>query len=512
MNLLAALLGIPAGAAVLVLLPFPIAVVGRLNVLCMLATLLTAGAMVPLVLAQGTLEGLHHFLRVDALSCLMVLLVSLTSFLASFYSVGYWESQPREERGSDQKIRGYYALVNLFVMSMLVVCTTDNLGVLWVALEATTLASAFLVGFYNKEASLQAAWRYLIICSLGISFALIGVVLAFASAVSAAGFHEYALNWSYLTSIADQLDPTALKLAFGFAVVGFGTKAGLVPMHGWLPDAHSEAPTPVSALLSGVLLKCALYALIRFAILVNHGIGDNFSGSILMPFGFLSVGIAALYLFGQTQIKRLLGYSSIEHVGVITIGLSFGSPLAVFGALFHMWNHAMTKSLLFFTAGNLYLCHHTLSMQKITGSLRLTTGTGIALLVGGLALSGTPPFSIFISEFSIVSAGIQLGYWVAPLLLIVLLVVIFAGLFSQLSRMAFGLPSEDAQDHEPSASPPISSLTAWALVIPMGFIVLMGWFIPGPLFELFSEGTRIITGDVPVETSIRSWRGNVWQE
>ena len=508
MTMLTGLLGIPAFTAVLVLLPFPIAIVGRLNLLSMLATLLTAGAMVPLVLAQGTLEGLHHFLRVDALSCLMVLLVALTSFLASFYSMGYWESQSSEERGSDQKIRGYYALVNLFVVSMLVVCTTDNLGVLWVALEATTLASAFLVGFYNKEASLQAAWRYLIICSLGISFALIGVVLAFASAVSAAGFHEYALNWSYLMSIADQLDQTALKLAFGFAVVGFGTKAGLVPMHGWLPDAHSEAPTPVSALLSGVLLKCALYALIRFTILVNHGIGDNFAGSILMPFGFLSVGVAALYLFAQTHIKRLLGYSSIEHIGVITIGLSFGSPLAVFGALFHMWNHAMTKSLLFFTAGNLSLHYHTMSMQKITGSLRLTIGTGIALLVGGLALSGTPPFSIFISEFLIVSAGIQSEHWRPSLLLIVLLVVIFVALFNQLSPMAFGLPSEDTQHHGASTSPPISSLTGWALVIPVVFIILMGWFIPGPLFELFSEGTRIITGDVPAKTSTLSLLGN----
>ena len=484
MTILMVLLGIPVVAAVLSLLPLPITIIGRLTVFAMLATLVTAGGMVPHVLAQGTLEGLHHFLRVDALSCLMVVLISLTSFLASFYSVGYWESQPREERGSDRKLRGYYALYSLFVASMLLVCITDNLGVLWVALEATTLASAFLVGYYNKEVSLQAAWRYLIICSVGISFALIGVVLAFASAVSAAGFHEDALNWSYLMSMADQLDQTALKLAFGFAVVGFGTKAGLVPMHGWLPDAHSEAPTPVSALLSGVLLKCALYAIIRFSILVNHGIGDHFSGSILMAFGFLSVGVAALYIFGQTHIKRLLGYSSVEHIGIITIGLGFGSPLAVFGALFHMWNHAMTKSLLFFTAGNLSLRYHTMIIEKITGSLRLTTGTGVALLVGGLALSGTPPFSIFISEFLIVSAGIQSDHWVPSLLLIVLLVMIFAALFNQLSPMALGAPPEDVSHHDTSTSSPISSLTAWALVIPALFIILMGWVIPGPLFEL----------------------------
>lgn len=501
MTILTVLLGIPVVAAVLSLLPLPITVIGRLNILAMLATLVTAGAMVPQVLAQGTLEGLHHFLRVDALSCLMVLLISLTSFLASIYSVGYWESQPREERGSDRKVRGYYALYSLFVASMLLVCITDNLGVLWVALEATTLASAFLVGFYNKEASLQAAWRYLIICSVGISFALIGVILAFASAVNVAGFHEDALNWSYLMSMADQLDPMALKLAFGFAVVGFGTKAGLVPMHGWLPDAHSEAPTPVSALLSGVLLKCALYAIIRFSILVNHGIGDNFAGSILLPFGFLSVGVAAFYIFAQTHIKRLLGYSSIEHIGIITIGLGFGSPLGVFGALFHMWNHAMTKSLLFFTAGNLSLRYHTMIIQKITGSLRRSAGTGIALLIGGLALSGTPPFSIFISEFLIVSAGIQLDHWFLSLLLIVLLVIIFAALFNQLSPMAFGAMPEESQDHEASASPTMSSLTTWALVLPVLFILLMGWMIPGPLFDLFSEATRIISGDVPLQAS-----------
>lgn len=502
MTLLMVVLGIPIVAAAISLLPLPLAVHGRLNVLAMLGMLVMAGVMVPEVLEQGTLQGLHHFLRVDALSCLMVLLVSLTSFLASFYSLGYWESQSQEERGSDLKMRGYYALYSLFVASMLLVCVTDNLGVLWVALEATTLASAFLVGFYNQEISLQAAWRYLIICSVGISFALIGVVLAYASAVNAAGFHVDALNWSYLVSMADQLDPTALKLAFGFAVVGFGTKAGLVPMHGWLPDAHSEAPTPVSALLSGVLLKCALYAIMRFAILANEGLGNNFSGSILLTFGFLSVGVAAFYILAQTHIKRLLGYSSIEHIGIITIGMGFGSPLAVFAALLHMWNHAMTKSLLFFTSGNLSLRYHTMIIQHIAGSLRRSAGTGVALLIGGLALSGTPPFSIFISELLIVAAGIQLDQWVPAFLLIGLLVLIFAALLNQLSPMAFGARPEESQASEASEVPTISSLTNWALVIPVLFIIFMGWMIPGPLFDLFSESTRIISGEVPLHASV----------
>lgn len=495
MGALTVLLAIPSLAAFTVLLPLPIRIIGRLNAVAMLGTLLTSVAMVPQVLTQGAIEGFHHVLRVDALSCLMVLLISVASFLTSFYSIGYWESRREEERGSDRKVRGYYSLFNLFVASMLLVCTTDNLGVLWVALEATTLASAFLVGYYNSEVSLHAAWRYLIICSLGISFALIGVILSYASAVRAAGFHEMALNWSYLVTIADQLDPTTLKLAFAFALVGFGTKAGLAPMHGWLPDAHSEAPTPVSALLSGVLLKCALYAIIRFAILANHGLGDNFAGWVLLPFGFLSVGVAAFYMFAQTHIKRLLGYSSIEHIGIITIGLGFGSPLAVFGALFHMWNHAMTKSLLFFAAGNLSLRYHTMTMKNIQGALGLTATTGLALLIGGLALSGTPPFSIFVSEFLIVAAGIQLNNWHLSLLLIGFLVLIFVALLNHLSPMAFGAVPGHPGDHGRSTSPPISSTTVWALGIPVVLIIVMGWMIPVPLADLLYEGTRIVVGE-----------------
>ena len=237
MSLLIILLTIPILATGALLLPLSPKRMGQVNTLAMLATFCAALATIPIVLREGSMVAWEPILRVDALSCLMIALVSGVSLLASFYSVGYWNGQTAAERGSTKKIRGYYALFNLFVVSMLFVCTTDNLGLLWVALEGTTLSSAFLVGYYNKKASLEAAWRYLILCSVCITFALIGVIFAYASAIHIAGFYEAALNWTYLLSVADQLDPTTLKLAFVFAVVGFGTKAGLVPLHGWLPDA-----------------------------------------------------------------------------------------------------------------------------------------------------------------------------------------------------------------------------------------------------------------------------------
>ena len=497
MNLLIILLTIPILATGVLLFPLSPKRAGQVNTLAMLATLCTALATIPIVLREGSMVAWEHILRVDALSCLMITLVSCVSLLASFYSVGYWEGQTAEERGSFKKVRGYYALFNLFVFSMLFVCTTDNFGLLWVALEATTLSSAFLVGYYNKKASLEAAWRYLILCSVGITFALIGVILAYASALHVAGSPESALNWTYLLSVADQLDPMMLKLAFVFAVVGFGTKAGLVPLHGWLPDAHSEAPTPVSALLSGVLLKCAIYAIIRFAILVNHGVGEGFAGPIMLAFGLLSVGVVTPFILAQTHIKRLLGYHSIEHVGIITIGLGFGSPLAVFGALFHILNHAMTKALLFFTSGNLALRYQTMSMHNMQGALRVMPGTGAALLIGGLALAGAPPFSIFISEFLIVTAGIQSGNWLAVTLLILFLVIIFAALIHHFSRIALGIPSQPKQGQPSQATGEVNATTVWVLAFPLIAIIVLGWVIPTPLSRLLVDATTLISGGQP---------------
>lgn len=492
---LMAMMGIPILMAIAAaVLTLPRKRIGQLNSVGMLGTLAASVATVPHVLATGAISVGDHLFRVDPLSCVMVMLVASVSFLASLYSVGYWEEQAKElEPG--RTLKGYYVLFNLFVASMLVVCTVDNLGILWVALEATTLASAFLVGYYNRAASLQAAWRYLIICSVGISFALIGVILAYASAVHATGLDQgAALSWSYLMSVADRLDATTLKLAFVFAVIGFGTKAGLVPMHGWLPDAHGEAPTPVSALLSGVLVKCALYAIIRFTMLVNEGIGSHYAGPILLAFGLMSVGIAAPYILAQTHFKRLLGYSSIEHVGIIAIGLGFASQLGVYAALLHMWNHAMTKSLLFFLSGSLSVRYGTMSMSEMRGPVGVTAGTSIALLIGTLALSGAPPFSVFVSEFLILTAGVQAGRWLPVALLVAVLVIVFAAMVQHLIPIALASPPATGQQEPRPLRSQLDPWTAWALILPIVLLVTMSWGLPNPFSAVLVEASRLVTG------------------
>ena len=495
MTLATAMLAVPLITMGLILLPNSIRLIGYLNTLGMLALLAAAVATIPLILTQSSIDAWHQLIRIDALSGLVVTLVAFVAFQSSLYSVGYWEGQPEHERGSLRKIKGYYALFDLFVLSMVLVCITDNLGILWVALEATTLTSAFLIGYHQRAASLEAAWRYLIVCSVGISFALVGIILAYASAVHAIGFHPQALTWSHLASVANRLDPATLKLAYVFAVVGFGTKAGLVPMHTWLPDAHSEAPTPVSALLSGVLLKCSIYAIVRFTILANHGLGEGFAQPILVGLGLLSIAVATPFILAETHIKRLLGYHSIEHIGIITLGLGFGSPLAVYGSLFHILNHAMTKSLLFFTAGNLAMKYGTVEMDKMKGALSLMLLTGGTLLIGGLALAGSPPFSIFASEFLIIMAGIGAGQRLATGLFILLLVIIFAALLHHFSEIAFS--AKPAGSAEEPAAGELNPLTVWALVLPLLSIVVMGWTVPGPLSELLQKATEIVAGVRP---------------
>lgn len=467
--------------------------IGRINTAAMLVLLGIGASMVWSVLAKGPILAWGDFLYIDALSGLMVLLVALVSFLASFYSVGYMTNDTEEKIHTPRNLRVYYILFDLFVLTMLMVCISNNLGVLWVAIEATTLASALLVGFYNKKTAVQAAWNYLMICAVGISFALVGIVLTYFSAIHTIGHVEKGLNWSYLMTVASELDPTVLKLAFVFVLIGFGTKAGLAPMHTWLPDAHSEAPTPVSALLSGVLLKCSFYGILRFTILINQSVDHHFTSNLLLFFGILSVGIATPFILIQKNIKRLLAYSSIEHMGIITVGMAFASPLAVYAGLLHLFNHAITKSFLFFISGNLTLKYHTQEMEKMTGALTLMPVTGLLLLVGGLALAGSPPFSIFISEWLILTAGIKGYEWMACILIILFLVIIFGGLVYRFSRIAFGTKPVELSGESALVSGEGNCWTVRTLWVPFLFIVVMGWTVPGPLHDLLLEATKIVT-------------------
>ncbi len=443
------------------------------------------------VLKIGSIHAFGDFIYIDALSGLMIFIITSVSLLASLYSIGYMVNEVEERIQGLWKLKGYYFLLNVFICTMLAVVTTNSLGIIWISIELTTLVSAFLVGYYNRETPVEAAWKYIILCTVGITFAMIGIVLSYYAVTHVGGLKEQGLNFDYLITIAHKLDPDLMKAAFVFILIGYGTKAGLAPMHSWLPDAHSEAPTPVSALLSGVLLKCAIYGIIRFTILTNLAVGKGFSSELLLFFGLFSIAIATPFILVQKNIKRLLAYSSLEHVGIITTGLAFGTPIAVFGALIHMINHAMVKSLMFFTSGNLALKFHSKDMDHMKGAIQLMPVSGVVLLIGGLALAGSPPFSVFISEFYILSGGVQGHHWIASGIFVTLLTIIFGGLIYNFIQVSMGPLLESTGAHLPQQGE-INRSSTTALLAPLLMVCVLGIYIPGPMVNLINESVKIL--------------------
>ncbi|MDD5596149.1 MAG: proton-conducting transporter membrane subunit, partial [Candidatus Omnitrophica bacterium] len=349
------------------------------------------------------------------------------------------------------------------------------LGMLWVAIEMTTLISAFLVGFYNTKQSVEAAWKYIIICSVGIIFALLGTIL-FSYAFSITGSIK-SLNWSYMVSAAGRFDANIIKIAFIFILVGYGTKAGLAPMHTWLPDAHSQAVAPISALLSGVLLKTAIYAILRFAIIVNKTLGPAYVGNLMLLLGLISLVISCGFLLVQKDLKRLLAYSSIEHIGIISIGFSLGTPLGFFGALLHVFNHAVTKSLMFFSAGNIVGAYKKHNMNAIKGVIKVMPFCGTMAILGVFALTGFPPFAIFMSEIIIIIATFMKGNYLACGLLLLFIVVIFGALIYHFGKIIFGnKPKEMAVRGEPLSSK-IAFLFLFIQIAVVG--IILPWIFKG---------------------------------
>lgn len=421
----------------------------------------------------------------DAFSAFIVLIVSIVGFVASLYSIGYMGHELKHGTIDIKRLRIYYALFHTFMFTMLLVGVTNNLG-LWIAIEMTTLVSALLMILYSKKSSVEAAWKYMIICTVGITFALFGTILTYYAAVNVLGETDEALNWTSLIAYADKFDPTIMKLAFIFILIGYGTKAGLAPMHTWLPDAHSEAPTPVSALLSGVLLNCAMYGIIRFYTIATRSAGIGFSSNLLIIFGLISIGIAVPFIILQEDYKRMLAYSSVEHMGIIAIGIGFGGVFGIFGALLHMFNHAMTKSLMFFGAGNILQKHGTKEIFNINGVVKSMPFTGAAFIIGSLAITGSPPFSIFISEFTILAAGFSNGYIISAVLFLLFIIMIFAGFFNNVSRMVFGTPKPGIEKAE------VGRLTIAAMVILLAFVIVLGVYIPQPFYEMLMKVVEVV--------------------
>jgi hydrogenase-4 component F len=377
-------------------------------------------------------SALGGLLRVDALSAWMVGLVAVVGALAAIEAPRYAAVGARDR---------FYPLFHLFLFTMLAAVATDDLGVMWVAIEGTTLASVFLVNFERTRASLEAAYKYLLLCSVGIALAFLGTVLVYFADAGKAGEIGHGLRWSRLLPIAGDLDAPVMELAFAFLLIGYGTKAGLAPMHTWLPDAHSEAPPPVSALMSGVLLSVGLYAVVRMRALLDVSAGSATSDRLLVTLGLASMTAAAVFLWQPRNYKRMLAYSSVEHIGLVCLGLGFGGPWGVGGALLHVANHALAKSVLFLLSGRIRAAYGTTDIAAVRGLLAARPATGKFFLAAMLALMGLPPFGLFVSEVMIFSAGFQQGSIVAPVLGLGLLVIAFAGLLRALHRMLYGEPT-----------------------------------------------------------------------
>lgn len=411
-------------------------VFGIVNSAGYLAVLLAAVSLFKGVIVKGSAKAFLGFIYLDFLSAFFIFVISVVAFAVAVYSIGYIRKDVEEGVISEKRAGVYYLLFNLFCFSMFMVPAVDNLGMLWVAIEMTTLISAFLVGFYNSKKSVEAAWKYIIICSVGIIFALLGTIL-FSYAFSISGLSK-SLNWSDIAPVAHILDKDILKVAFIFILVGYGTKAGLAPMHTWLPDAHSQAVAPISALLSGVLLKTALYAILRFGMIIIKSMGFAYFAHLMILFGLTSLAISSGFILVQKDLKRLLAYSSIEHIGIISIGFGLGAPLAIAGALLHVFNHAVTKSLMFFGAGNIVSVYKKHNMNAIRGVIKALPFTGIMVLLGMFALTGFPPFSIFISEIMILAAAFANGSYMIAAMLLFFLSLIFGAFVYHLGKILFG--------------------------------------------------------------------------
>jgi hydrogenase-4 component F len=461
----------------------------RLNLLAF-ATVAALATLLGLDIAdRGKVSALDGFLQADALSALVIGLTAFVALVCCIYGVGYFRHDLQAGRITDSQLRHYYVLAPLFVCAMLLAPLADNLGVMWVAIETTTLASVLLVTFYNQRTSFEAGWKYIIIGSVGISLALFGTVITYSSAVGVLGPDtHHSMNWSVLVEIANKFNPTAMRLAFVLVLLGYGTKAGLAPMHTWKPDAYAEAPVPVATLLGAGFVNCAIYTIIRFDVLAEKCLGHEFPGQLLVGFGVFSILLAAPFVLVQRNFRRLLAYSSIDHTGIMVAALGFGGRLGALGAVLHMVFHGVTKPLIFFSAGNVQQHFGSPNFRKVRGVIHTLPWTGALFLLAALAVTGTPPFSIFQSEFTALSAALKADRGWAAALFVLGIVVIFAGFLLHMAKMNLGAAQETA---------PRTSECPWklgAMLVVTAVIIGLCFWLPTPLFDLVQKSVSIIGG------------------
>ncbi|MEX2481240.1 MAG: hydrogenase 4 subunit F [Gammaproteobacteria bacterium] len=456
---------------------------GALNVGISLVTLLAAANLTHEIIASGPRFAFGTWFFVDALNVFLITLTAFVGFTTALFSRPYMRIEREHGKMTPRRMRLYHAMYQLFIGMMLLALTTNNLGILWVTMEAATLATVLLVSVYRTAASLEAAWKYFILCGVGIAQALFGTVLVYLAADRVLGSDE-ALMWTALAAVSTQLDPNILALAFVFLLLGYGTKVGLAPVHSWLPDAHAEGPTPISAVLSGLLLNVALYAVLRCKVLADGALGNGLPGRMMIGFGLLSVVVAAFFLLRQRDVKRMFAYSSIEHMGLMTFAFGLGGPIANFAGLLHMTVHSLIKSAIFYTVGHATQQAGSQIMDDIRGLATVSPMVGWGLVLGSLAILGMPPFGVFASEFLVLTSAMDLLPWSTPLLLVGLGVA-FGAVFSRVLPMVFGETSVAPLPHPPAIVP---------VFVHLALGLMLGLYIPPYLADWYREAARMIGG------------------
>jgi hydrogenase-4 component F len=478
------LLGSPLAGA------FVLALVGHrdrardVNVVFSLMTFAAACALTAQVVRDGPIWIWNREFYIDALNVFLVALTAFVGLTTSIFSRPYMRVERDHGKMTPPRMRLYHAMYQLFCFTMLLALTTNNMGLLWVAMEAATLTTVLLVSVYRTAASLEAAWKYFILCGVGIAQALFGTVLLYMAAEKVIGPEGGALLWSNLDAVKGQLDPSIITLAFAFLFIGYGTKVGLVPVHNWLPDAHAEGPTPVSAVLSGLLLNVALYAVLRCKVLTDGALHNHLTGHLMMGFGLLSVVAAVFFLIRQKDVKRMFAYSSIEHMGLMTFAFGMGGPIANFAGLLHMTVHSLVKSAIFFAVGHATQKAGTQLMDQIRGLLRVSPRVGWGLMLGTLAILGMPPFGVFASEFLIVTTAMRDQPWATPFLLLALGLA-FASVFHRVQPMVFGETTLKRLRHPPSLVP---------VFVHLGLGLMLGFYIPPYLAGWYRQAAAMLGG------------------
>jgi hydrogenase-4 component F len=429
--------------------------------------------------------ALHGTLRADPLSAFMVLVIGTISLLATLFTPRTMRQEIEAGVTDVGRARHYAVLMQVFITCMLLAVLAANLGIMWVSIEATTIATTFLVGHRRTDEAFEASWKYIVLCSIGIALAFLGTVLVYYADLHVGAHHSTSLDWTSLMIVAHHLNPDVMRLAFALLVLGYGTKVGLVPMHSWLPDAHSQTPAPISALMSGVLLTVAFYALLRFRAIAEMALGAEFPRTLFLVVGLASLLLATALLIAQRDLKRMLAYSSIEHMGLLALGAAAGTPLAIGAVLLHILGHGITKSVLFLSSGEIAHNEGTTEIAKITGLLTRRPVLGGIFGFGLLALVGFPPFSIFVSELSMARAEVDVGLWWAVAISLVCLGVIFGAIGMHARQMLLGEPLV--------ATTPVS--TARSVAIPLvgalvtcALIGVLAW----PLQSLLHSAAHVV--------------------